>query len=372
MRQRRVIFLNSNLPESEESGREIYTRWDSYGEVYASINPVGNNKIIVFNSFDSPVNTSHFPNLEFLNIKDRKFLNFLILRRTWQLINRNNETSYLIVSGISTFEMLMSSILKIRFGRRIHVQSQFHGNTYSFASNGGPEGFIRVTCANLLIALSDSVRVVSRFQKLEIESKRIYFRRPIYIAPIPINPEKISTLSRVKPEYIVSIVGRLHEERGTKEILEILERICEQSKLIRFEIVGSGFFQLDVQKMAEIYPGQISFHGYRDSAFLRSVYSRARILLSAAPSEGYGLALREAILSGVKVIARDSKGVRQLFKEFPTVVAAYHEIDEAVDLILTEFNSEFKHEILEDALSIQIQRDKNSLRDWISSWPIKS
>jgi len=372
MKERRVLFLDSKYLETENTRNEIYARWDSYAEILSSMDPVKSSKIIVIDSCDSGTKTSNYPHLEFQYLRDSRLRNLSTLKLAWQLIQQNPQLSYLVVSGITTFEMLTSSILKLRFGRRIHIQAQFHGNTYSFASNRGLKGLIRVSCANLLIALSDSIRVVSHFQKIEIESRRLSSGIPIYIAPIPINPEKISVLPRVKPDNIVSIVGRLHEERGTKEMLKILESVCKKSKFIQFEIVGSGVFQLNVQRMAEIYPGQISFHGYRDSAFLRSVYSRARILLSSAPSEGYGLALREAILSGVKVIARDSKGVRQLIKEFPTVVAAYHRIDEAVDLILTEFNSEFKQEILEDALSIQIQRDKNSLRDWISSWPIKS
>jgi glycosyltransferase involved in cell wall biosynthesis len=57
------------------------------------------------------------------------------------------------------------------------------------------------------------------------------------------------------------------------------------------------------------------------------------ILVNCAPSEGYGLAMREALASGSSVIALSNEGTRELQESFPAMVHLFNDADEACNLI---------------------------------------
>ena len=99
-----------------------------------------------------------------------------------------------------------------------------------------------------------------------------------------------------------------------------------------------------------------------------SRYPKFSLLLSCALSEGYGLALREAILSGVPVVAKENLGTRALREIFPEMVFLFNSTSEAVELILSKMDFPVDPRLIKSYRDKQIQLDKNSLTALVTSW----
>jgi hypothetical protein len=57
------------------------------------------------------------------------------------------------------------------------------------------------------------------------------------------------------------------------------------------------------------------------------------LLVSLAQEEGYGLALREALLSGVHVLARRNSGTEEVLSTFPGQIDLVENVSDAFDFI---------------------------------------
>ena len=367
---RRAIFFTFKFPSNETQVNQLLHRWNSYGEIFSSLNSLDDCRIIVFLPTSIHCNKELFPVLNIHEFHDSRFEDIFKVRLSWRLIQSNPKTRFTIVSGISPFEMIASSITKLRFGKRIQLQTQFHGDIYSLRHNVSLKGFIKVACSNIAILFSDSIRVVSIFQEQEIKSKWFSKKVIFYVAPIPIQREKISISRSPSTPHLISIVGRLHKERGTPEMLEIVETICRRIPEVHFEIIGNGPLKHKVISLMGKFPDRIDYQGHQNSESLQLVYGRSTLLLSSAPTEGYGLALREAILSGVKVVARDCAGVQELEKEFPSSIFRYNSVTEAITLLTAKLQSETTENSPFELMLSQEEKDKKATKDWVSGWGI--
>jgi glycosyltransferase involved in cell wall biosynthesis len=101
---------------------------------------------------------------------------------------------------------------------------------------------------------------------------------------------------------------------------------------------------------------------------MASFWARIDLILSLAPSESYGRAMREALLFGVPVLAIESSGVKELIQlvgnESVLIVTSEEASAEIVvkleKLLTARVSSETKNKIME------VELRKNSLL--IESW----
>ena len=116
------------------------------------------------------------------------------------------------------------------------------------------------------------------------------------------------------------------------------------------------------------YSNQVEFKGHIPHTEIIQSLRLSSILLSTAESEGYGLAIREALSAGCFVLAFSNSLTESLQSSFPKQVFTYKDIRDAVDQI----NSLRKREI--DAHSVEEFRQKQlydnnvSLNNLIQSW----
>jgi glycosyltransferase involved in cell wall biosynthesis len=102
----------------------------------------------------------------------------------------------------------------------------------------------------------------------------------------------------------VVVVGRLSPEKGTRVVIEAMERLRGTS--LRLIVIGDGPERADLEKAAG---PRVSFTGHLPGAEVRQRLLGARCLLF--PSlwfETYGLALVEAMAAGLPVVASDLGG----------------------------------------------------------------
>ena len=97
------------------------------------------------------------------------------------------------------------------------------------------------------------------------------------------------------------------------------------------------------------------------------LYAKTKVLLSTAPREGYGLTLREAALSQVHVIARQSKGVIEAQRLYPQRIDSYSTTTEAVTLIRKALDQKVI-DLERDEVVLQQELDSKSVGNLIYSW----
>ena len=108
--------------------------------------------------------------------------------------------------------------------------------------------------------------------------------------------------------------------------------------------------------------------GFLNEDELSRVWRDCKILLSTAPSEGYGLALRESLLNGTFVVARKNAGTLAAQIEFGYGIHVYRDTDEAVTLIESLIKEAFSAYDIEEIRLQVLKSNKKSLNSLIDSW----
>jgi hypothetical protein len=91
-------------------------------------------------------------------------------------------------------------------------------------------------------------------------------------------------------------------------------------------------------------------------------------LISFAEQEGYGLALREAVLSGVHVIAKRNSGTEEALKAFPGRIDLIESAPEAHKLIKSFKPREVDEGALSELKAIQGHMNTKIVEALVRSW----
>ena len=145
--------------------------------------------------------------------------------------------------------------------------------------------------------------------------------------------------------------------------------VKDASPEIRIVIAGDGPMRPQVEQQLSywIEKGDVMMRGYLSGKQIHDLYSEAKVLISTAPREGYGLTLREAALSQVLVIARYSKGACEAQNSYPEQIKTFSTLDEAFMLIQESLNQKVKKAPL-GQLDAQRQLDSEGLARLVNSW----
>lgn len=273
-----------------------------------------------------------------------------------------------LVCGDNNMSLLIALSLKLIMNSRVDVQVQFHGDIYSFNRNKSLLGFARVFSSRVGIICADSIRIVSEFQKRDISQISKAAEEKFILAPIPIDWNRIPS-ERMRLEIDIAFIGRFHSERGIDELLEILKLVKKAKPETRILIAGDGplLNQIKNQMYPWIEDSTCLMPGFLDAIQIRKIYATSRILLSTAPHEGYGLTIREAALSGMRVVARRSDGVNAACFSYPNSIQTYEGIQGALELLLQEAHFESIFDA-DQYIKEQVTADHEGLVRLTRSW----
>ncbi len=361
---REVIFVQAKFPSHDKELAALFKRWDDYG--LALRNNFRQQSISIFTPTQKFSNKEDYRYLTFMSETANFFVGLIHARR----IIRSSGNSVTLVCGDNQISLLFALLLKIQLRKKIAIQTQFHGDIYTRKINPGVKGLIRTLFSRLAIQISDSIRIVSKFQEPEIRKLGRHIRANFVVSPIPIDYSKIPDPTEFQGVFDVALVGRLHAERGVSEAVSIIKALALIRPSLRVVIVGEGPERksLEVSLEGEIAAGCVCFLGAVYGPELRNVFAQSEILLSTAPREGYGLTLREAALSGMTIVARDSLGTKEAARDFPTRFCLYSSEKEAVAGILNFLNSKNKLRDNSNLIAIQMETDKKNLARLLTSW----
>lgn len=364
---RQVIFIQYGFPSDSREFLSLIKRWEEYAFELSKINVKHKIRIIHFKNF-TPDQTSQ------MSDKIQDFYTLFGPIRIFSLISalrsliEVEKSELTLVCGDAHVSYLVARILRFCIPNQIKIQTQFHGDLYSFAGKFSISLLLRVFIARNAIKSSDSIRIVSNFQKNEILKVSSKASKKFVVAPISIDIAKISSATSSR-DIDLLFVGRLHKERGITDLISLINQISSTDATFKTLIVGEGPERgiLLSSLIVPLQSGRAQLAGYLESSALLKAYLRSKVLISTAPSEGYGLTLREAALNGLAVIARNSRGAKETQELFPNQIFLYEKLDEAIQLVRRLCKSDFAVDQA-GLLAAQQERDMQSRKRLIESW----
>jgi glycosyltransferase involved in cell wall biosynthesis len=222
----------------------------------------------------------------------------------------------------------------------------------------------------LAILFSDSIRIVSAFQKYEIQKLAGRRQKDFVLSPIPVSLSKIPKTRIPHAGLAILILGRLHSERGIAKLVELIDLLAYEKVQCTFNVVGDGPQAELLDPYLEIPQAstKVILHGLKSESEVRIYLAQSDILISFAEQEGYGLALREAVLSGVHVIAKRNPGTEEALKAFPGRIDLIENTPEALKLINSFKPREVDEGELSDLKAIQENMNSKVVEALVRSW----
>jgi glycosyltransferase involved in cell wall biosynthesis len=303
-----VVILDYKGNVSRNAG--AIQRHQLYGRTLSSMTN-GKTRLLILGNFQGENKANEISDLEFISFPNVSRFKLVFIALSVKTLWNHRQSIKIMVSGDPWMTLVVAKIIRRLLKVRIQLQVQLHGD---FFSSAWKELRIRNRIASYflptLLKNCESIRVVSSHQAQDlVDSCNIEVNR-IVCVPLPLN---VPTMPRHNSRYEgmpLAFVGRLEEERGLKNLLNLVKLIPEVFTARTLWISGSGSKRVTLEKELEILlpPTSFVFKEELDAHQLMNMWPRVGILLSLAPAESYGLTMREAIVHGVPVLAVKSVG----------------------------------------------------------------
>jgi glycosyltransferase involved in cell wall biosynthesis len=198
---------------------------------------------------------------------------------------------------------------------RVPLEVQLHTDPFSPYFTGF-QNRVRKYFAKRVLRAADGVRVVSEELKGKVSAMT---KASIAVLPIYVDKERIENApisfdvhARYPGRFIVLAASRLTGEKDLGTALEAVALVRQAYPDTTLLIAGSGPEEGKLKALARKLgiEGAVSFAGWQDD--LASFYKTASAFIQTSLFEGYGLALVEAGLSGLPVIATPVGIAREL------------------------------------------------------------
>lgn len=115
-----------------------------------------------------------------------------------------------------------------------------------------------------------------------------------------------------EPAVIATYVGRLSPEKGTRLLAEACRLALDEEQRLRVRLVGMGPDLARLRRRFGALADRVEIGGAVAWERMPSVYAASDLLIFPSPSETQGLAVLEAMASGLPVVAVDAGAVPEV------------------------------------------------------------
>lgn len=137
---------------------------------------------------------------------------------------------------------------------------------------------------------------------------------PINYMDIRRKAQESSYLSKPDKSLLFVAVGRLAEQKNYRMLIEVFVSLCKKYKNIELWIVGEGNQRSELEeKIRESGLASIKLLGERKNPY--SILKMADCMISASKWESYGLAIQEAFVLGIPVVATKCPALEEVFDD---------------------------------------------------------
>jgi len=237
-----------------------------------------------------------------------------------QEIKQNLNKTAFIVCGDPWISFLSAYFLRIFVQNKLKIQIQIHADISSPEwTNISLKNYLKKFIHKFAVNNSDQIRVVSSHLKdwliheYKIESKKVI------VSPVPLNLIKIKK-SKSRASY-VAFFGRIEADRGVFDFVKMIQIIANQEKNLKVMVIGEGELKNYLNReLKKLVPARnLIFTGHLNGTDLVTQLQKVKMLLSTAPSESYGMAVRECLVNGIPVLAITSPALMRLRDKFDGV-----------------------------------------------------
>jgi len=262
-----------------------------------------------------------------------------------RVIRRRGYSTKVIVCGDPWESFLLGKIFQILLRVKSKLQLQVHADISDINwRNSSFRNWVRSNFHRYAFNHCDQVRVVSKTLQNYVGS--ISTNTNIVVIPVPIVvPDNLTKDVSESSELLkIGFFGRLQKDRGTDDLIKIAMNLNSYRQDFELYIAGKGSEENYLRKNLTQTIGErrINFLGQLKQSEVWKKLAQLDIYLSLAPSESYGLGIREAIISGVPVLAVHSNGALEAQSQFGI---------ETVKFIDSAISGDSLSKILDDVLA---------------------
>jgi glycosyltransferase involved in cell wall biosynthesis len=300
-------------------GEDTISRHDSYAREMKSHKKLKSHKLVVISNGDRVnIQPSNF-DLKLVNARPINFAQFAY--QAAKEIKRTKLDPSILVVGDPWESYWAARLTRFLSGMNCPIQVQLHGdfgNPVWKALNS--RNRLRSYALGYATRNSESIRTVSEFQTEFIVAKFNIKRNKVFVCPPLLNSsylnQKKNPRKRDNKKVTLAFIGRLHSERGTAHLRELVAKLKSEDFNFKLLVLGSGPEEKELKREISklLSPIQNEFYPFLQPRDMASFWAQTDLVLSLAPSESYGRAMREALLFGIPVLAVESSGVKELIQ----------------------------------------------------------
>lgn len=188
----------------------------------------------------------------------------------------------------------------------------YHSVNYEHDKWGRVGKLLLRGCEKLAMRFSNRIIFVNRYvmerQPGWVKKKAEYI--PNGIEPVTRSGDTSLIEARgIKPGRYVLAVGRLSAEKGLDYLVQACDKLPQVEQVV---IAGASDHDDSYAQLMRSHDtaGKVIFTGYAEGEMLRQLYSHARLYVLPSLSEGFPIALLEAMSYRLPIVASDIPGAR--------------------------------------------------------------
>jgi glycosyltransferase involved in cell wall biosynthesis len=215
-----------------------------------------------------------------------------------------------------------------------------------------------------------AVITVSRKAALEIEG---YIKKPVLVVHNIIDTARFSIQPYAQGVIHIGFLGRLSSEQHVKGLDVLLKAISKIRKEFVLDIAGDGHLMAEYQSTA-VQLGiaeKCRFHGFIGYDDVPGFMSRLHFFVNTSRFESFGIAIVEAMASGLPVVSFDNGGPADFVNSSNGILVENQneeKLVQALDAMISNYSS-YKRERIREGVMMKFSRDKftSAMEDIYSS-----
>ena len=296
-------------------GKDVIARHEIYAKELRRQGKTSILELKVFSASVSAKGSSKSKNERVITISKPTFNSYKFARKVLNFIKLNNLDVKLLVAG-DPWESYWSAYFLNRFlNKKISIQIQVHGDIADPRWRRiNLRNRIRFTLAKLSLPKASSVRAVTKYQAENLVNAFGIKKERIVVIPVPINDIGKSVASKSERPKTIGLIGRIHQDRGIWEFIKLVRILNLSFKDFKLVVIGDGpSKEKFLLKLSSVIPkNRVTYLGQLLETELNKAWKKIGVLVSMAPVESYGRAMRESLIAGIPVWATASAGVKDL------------------------------------------------------------
>ena len=338
-------------------GADVIERHNSYALHLSKGDPKNNISLMILTAGSSQVKIQQPRGLYLEVISKPTFNSIKFAKAALRKIRSKNLDVKLLVAGDPWESFWSAYLLNKLSSKKVPIQIQLHGDianpTWKKISL---QNRIRFNFAKFSMSKANGIRAVSNSQALKVAKIFKIKKTQICVIPVPINNLRLTSSISSKRPKTLGLIGRIHNDRGVYSFIKLVKSLTVVRDDFTVVIAGGGPEESRfLEEIKELLPkSRIRFLGHLPEKELKKVWKGIGVLVSTAPAESYGRAMREALVAGVPVWAMKSSGVEDLISKagkdavkILDLTKSNHELSKELDQLLkNKVSISFKKQII--------------------------